>query len=486
MCSGIKIKKLKKSYNSKVVLDIEEQFLEAGKIYGLVGNNGSGKTTLLKILAGVESCDLVADTSQGASQAFFSLDKTKVEMVYHDHGLFNDLTVCENMFIGDEPYKKHLGLVKSIDWKEMKVECQRVLDEFGLDVNALQKVSELNYSTQKLVEIVIAMNRKPDILIIDEPLVFLDINQVGQLQVLFKEYMSEERIILCSSHRLDEIIKMIDQVITLRDGKIASVDEATDSLMAGMLEFSERVVHKYPKRKVPKGGPILEVKGLRTKNVKDVTFQVMEGEILGIVGLRGAYKSEIGKALFGALPSQGRVRVMNSEKRIRSTSHAVEAGICYMGNTNEGVFLDDSIVDNIVSANIPRARKLSRSAKRLVSKYYLDLLNIGYDHENQALKTISMGNKQKILLAKWFFSKSKIFIFNKPTANIDSVSKVDIYNVFVDLAESGAGLIMISNDLEEIAGMCDRVLVIEDGKVKNQIRREDLSVHQLVKEMQNW
>lgn len=476
MGRGIRFNKLKKIYNDNLVLDLKDHFLPAGKVYGIVGTNGVGKTTLMKMIVGSEKAD----------EGTIATEDMSVEMVYHDNGLFHDLSVCENMFMGQEPEKNFLGVLKGIDWKTMKSRCQSILDDYGLGIKSEQKVSELKFSTQKLLEIIIAMNKDPDILIIDEPLVFLDMNQVDYMQDLFARFMKEDRMILCSSHRLDEIIHMIDTVVTMRDKTIASIDVATESLLAGMLEFSETVVHKYPKRNVPKGGPILEVAGLRTKDVRDINFKVMEGEILGIVGLRGASKSDIGKALFGAIPSEGKVRVMGSEKRVKSTSHAVEAGICYLGDAGEGVFLDDSIIDNIVSANIPRARKLSRSAKRLVSKYYLDVLNIRYDNENQSLKTISMGNKQKVLLAKWFFSKSKVFIFNKPTANIDSMSKVDIYNIFVDLAESGAGLLLISNDLEEVAGMCDRVLVIDSGRLKSEIDRKDLSVHRLVEAMQNW
>ena len=471
---GIRLSHLKKAYNDNLVLDIEEAVLHTGHVYGLIGNNGVGKTTLLQMIAG----------SVSPTSGTIALDGLKVEMVYQERSLFQEMTVYENMFIGREPRKDVFGLPR-IDWKKVKQDTQAVVDKYGLPVDIHAKVGDLGLSVQKLIEIVMALARTPDVLIVDEPLTYLDIEQVHYLNERITDFVGPSNMVIYSSHRPEELFQVIDQVITIKERHLA-IEPATDTFMAGLLDFSEKVVHKYPKRPVRQGGKVLEVRHLKCDYINDISFSLNKGEILGIVGLRGAYKSQVGKAIFGSIPFEGRILVEGNEKRIRSTYHAAEAGICYLGNVDEGVFLEDSVIENVVSANVPRARRLSQSAKRLISKHYLDRLNIRYENEHQRLETMSSGNKQKVLLAKWFFSKSKVFIFNKPTSNIDVISKVDIYNIFVDLAMTGAGIILISNNLEEIAGMCDRVLVIEGGRIKSEIPREGLSVHKLVQEMQNW
>lgn len=471
---GIELKGVTKSYNEKVVLSIDNAWFETGSIYGLVGTNGVGKTTLLEILNG----SIRPDKGE-------VLHNLQIEMVCHERGLFQELKVYENMYIGRE---KEQSKKKGpwIQWAAVRKNAEETLKKFKLNIDVDLPVRKLDPSLQKLLEVVIAISKDPDVLIIDEPLTLLDVNQVSYLNQLVKGFMSDQKMTIYSSHRLDELFQVIHQVVTMREGRIVAIQKAEEKVLHGLLEFAEKDIHRYPKRPIILGKNILEVKGLVTDHINGIDFELRRGEILGIVGLRDAYKSSVGKALFGAISAEGHIFVDGSEKRIRSTTHAVDAGICYIGSTNEGMFFDDSIWNNVVSANVPRVRRLSRSAKKLISKYYLEMLNISNEQADRPMSDMSAGNKQKVLLAKWFFSKSKIFIFNKPTSNIDVASKVDIYNIFSDLAESGAGIIMISNDLEEIAGMCDRVLVIEGGKIKSVLLRKELSVHRLVEQLQHW
>ncbi len=473
--AGITINGLVKTYNKNIVLDVDHVVFENGYIYGLIGTNGVGKTTLLEIINGTLNQDYGTVECNGQH----------IEMVSHENGLFQDMTVSENMFLGREPYHRRLG-VKTIHWAKVKRETEKILKEYELNIPVDAPVSDLSQSNQKLLEVVIALSKSPDIVIIDEPLTFLDVDQVAYLNGLIKAFVNKQRLAIYSSHRLDELFDVVDKVVTMRQGKIVGVEAAEETVLDGLLEFAERDVRKYPKRPVSLGRPILEVDGMTTDGIHKVDFELHEGEILGIIGLKGSNKSDIGKALFGAIPSEGRFRVQGSVKRIRTTTQAVEAGICYIGSANEGMFIDDSLVENIVSANVPRARKLSGSAKRLISKYYLNMLNISGDSADMSLSSMSAGNKQKVLLAKWFFSKSKIFVFNKPTSNIDIPSKVDIYNIFSDLAASGAGIILISNDLEEVAGISDRVLAIEEGEIAHELSRDELTVHHMVSVLQKW
>lgn len=475
MVSGVELNQLRKYYRDNKVIDIDHLILEKGTAYGLVGTNGAGKTTMLRLISGDEK----------AEHGSIDLHDMSVRMLYHEIGLFQEMTVYESVFLGRE-LKMNLGPLQILQWQRMKQETKRLLTKYHLNIDMGRQIKHLDKSTQKLLEIVIAIAQAPDVLIIDEPLTMLDDSQIDMLGELIRDFMNEDRIVIYSSHRVDAMIKDVDKVITMRDGHVIDVKDAGSEQVMTFWEFSERDIHKYPKRKVPSGKNLLKVNGLSSDYLDHISFDLAEGEILGIVGLKGSRKTDIGKALFGAIPAEGNVYVSGRLVKHKSTAQAVEAGICYVGHDEEGLFPDESVYENVIAANSRRGRRLKHRAKRIISKYYLDLLNIDESVISGKLGNLSAGNKQKVLLAKWFFSHSRVFIFNKPTANIDIPSKVDIYNIFMELVESGAGIVIISNDLEEVAGICDKVLVIGDGKVRSVINEERISVHNIVDAMQNW
>lgn len=475
MVTGIEVNQVKKYYNNNKVVDIDYLALEKGNVYGLIGTNGAGKSTLLKIIAKDEK----------AEHGMVDLHRMKTKMLHHEIGLFQEMKVYESVFIGREMIRS-FGPLKWICWRTVKEETQKILTEFGLDIDPLNQIKYLEKSTQKLLEIAIAISEAPDVLIIDEPLTLLDKDQVDILSGFVKKFMTKDRIVIYSSHRIDEMVKDVDKVITMRSGYVMDVMDANPKEMMSLWEFSEKDTHKYPKRQIRLGTNLLKVVDMNTEHLNGVRFSLVEGEILGIVGLKGSYKAEVGKALFGAIPSEGHVYMEGHLVKHKSTQHAVESGICYVGHDQEGLFPEESVHENVIAANSVRGRRLKYKSKKIISKYYLDLLNVDEEGRGGKLSNLSAGNKQKVLLAKWFFSYSRVFIFNKPTANIDTPSKVDIYNIFMDLAESGAGLVVISNDLEEVAGICDRVLVLSKGKIQQEISKEELSVNTLVEVMQNW
>lgn len=471
---GIQVLQLQQFYKAKVV-DIKQLDLYMGKSYGLIGTNGVGKTTLLKLLSG----NIQPDVGE------INLNDLNVEMVYHECGLFLQLTVYENMFLNRE-YMKSYGPIQRIDWKKVIQETKSLLEAYDLQVDPYKRMKDIDLGTQKIIEVIIAISKNPDVLIIDEPLALLDHEQVDILNQLLKTFQNGNKMIIYSSHRVDQMIQTVDEVLIMRGGQVVDTKSTTEENLSQLWEFSESDTHKYPKRIVKQGETLLKVNKLRTQKLNDIQFDLAEKEILGIVGLKGSSKSDIGKAIFGAIAHQGNIYLEGRLIKNKNTSQAAKAGICYIGNSQEGLFVDDSVYDNIISANGKRARKLNKKAKQMITRYYLDLLNIGSHTMGRRLSHLSAGNKQKVLLAKWFFSNSKVFVFDKPTANIDASSKVDVYNIFADLAESGAGIIIISNDLEEIAGICDRVITIRDGFVKDEIKRKDLTVHHLIESLQNW
>jgi ABC-type sugar transport system ATPase subunit len=472
---GICIRGLKKSYDGNVVVNIDELDLLPGNVYGLIGTNGSGKTTLMKAIVG----------SVRYEEGIISSGDLEMQMIYHEAGLFQELTVAENMFMNRELYRK-LGPIQWINYRHMYHQTTLILNKYFLEIDVKSKVKKLNLATQKILEIVIALSKNPQVLIIDEPLALMDHEQVDMVQRLLKGFMTKDKIILYISHRMDELVSLANEVITLKNGHVVKKQKVTDNDYTTLWEFSEKDINRFPKRKIKQGKQLLRLEHFKTEHLRDINLSLNEGQIIGVVGLKGSYKSELGNGVFGAIPYDGKIFLYGKEIKLKTTAHAVEHGICYIGSSQESTFIEESIYENVVSANGRRARRLSYSAKKLIAKYYLEMMNVKTSNITNAMDSMSAGNKQKILLAKWFFSRSKVFIFNRPTSNIDLPSRVDIYNIFSDLLESKAGILIISNDLEEIAGICDQVIVIKDGRIADVLMDKRLSVNNMVTSLQNW
>lgn len=472
---GICIRGLKKTYNGNTVVDIDTLDLLPGNVYGLIGTNGSGKTTLMKALVGNIPYD----------EGTITIGDMSMQMIYHEAGLFQELSVAENVCLNREPYHQ-LGPFRWMDWSKMYRQTKLILHKYDLDINVKQKTKKLDLATQKILEIIIALSSNPQILVIDEPLALMDHEQVKVVHRLLKNFMTKDKIILYISHRMDELASLANEVITLKNGHVVKKQTVTNNNYKELWEFSDKDIHRFPKRKIKQGRQLLKLEHFSTDHLRDINLSLNEGQIIGVVGLKGSYKSELGKGIFGAIPYEGKISVAGKEVRIKTTAHAVEQGICYIGSSQESTFLEESIFENVVSANGKRARRLSFSAKKLITKYYLEMMNVNTSNISNTMNTMSAGNKQKILLAKWFFSRSKIFVFNRPTSNIDLPSRVDIYNIFSDLLESKAGIIVISNDLEEISGICDQVIIIKEGIISDVLTEKDLSVNKLVSSLQNW
>jgi len=389
------------------------------------------------------------------------------------------------MFLNRETYRG-FGPIKWINWSDMYHQTKLILHKYNLELNIKHQVKKLDLATQKILEIIIALSKNPHVLIIDEPLALMDHEQVKMVHRLLKDFMTKDKIILYISHRMDELASLANEVITLKNGHVIKQQQVTNTNYSQLWEFSEKDINRFPKRKIKQGKQLLKLEHFGTDHLRDINLSLKEGQIIGIVGLKGSYKSELGKGIFGAIPYVGKISMQGQEVKIKTTAHAVEHGICYIGSAQESTFIEESIYENVVSANGKRARRLSHSAKKLITKYYLEMMNVKTNNIANAMDSMSAGNKQKILLAKWFFSRSKVFIFNRPTSNIDVPSRVDIYNIFSDLLESKAGILVISNDLEEISGICDQVIVIKDGIIKDVLMDKNLSVNSLVASLQNW
>lgn len=461
---SIEVRYLVKKYDNNCVLDIDYLKFEPSKVYGVMGANGSGKTTLMRIVAGIEKFDSGEVLSKGKI----------IQMLEHEVALFQELSIYENIFVNKHKYKTILG-IKFMDWKTMKKDAQKLLDQHGLKISANKKVFQLERSVQKLLEIILLISSAADFVIIDEPFNYLDQNQTRYLKELIVSFKETGKTVICISHDMDEIIQIVDETIVIRNGKLVgclTAEEAKKGI--------ESTGNRYPKRKVSLGKTIFQTVGITNEQVSNISFELREGEILGIVGFKGSHKSYLGKVLFGAAHAKGDIYIDSKKLRIKSTYQVVKKGVCYIGSSSEGVFLDDTIMNNMTSANTKRSSVLDNQSKKIIAQYYMDMLNIKPLDIEERLSKLSSGNKQKVLLAKWFISNSRVFIFNRPTAHVDVSSKVDIYNIFMDLAESKKGLILISNDLDEIVGMCDTVLVLKNGEISKSLKAEDVTIENIM------
>lgn len=467
------MKNVTKKYGNIVAADIESFKVYEGKIYALIGSNGSGKTTMMKVLCGLEDYD--------SGTVELNCDN-KVYMIHHETSLFQELRVYENMFMNDEPT---IGIkrLRIVDWTKIRKKTKQILDEYEIDIDIDMKVKYLSVASQKILEIVVALAMESKIIIIDEPLALLDKNEIETINRLIKKIKERNITVIYISHRMDQILEIADHITVLNKGKIIQDDikEKYDKgqLIKYMVGIKKR--ERYPKRNIRIGKELLRVENVNTNVISDISFNVKQGEILGITGLRGSHKSSIGLALFGVMDYSGNIYIDDKKVKMNSTHQAVTNGVCYIGDKNEGVFFENSIYENITSANTGKVRTLSRSTKKLITGHYVEMLNITPKDISVRLKHLSAGNKRKVMLSKWLFSNSKIFIFNKPTANIDIASMIDIYNIFMDLASSGAAIIMITNDFDELIGMSDRIIVMDQGKKVADMEGYDASEEKIMR-----
>jgi ribose transport system ATP-binding protein len=476
----IEMKNISKCYNSNQVLKDANLTIYKGMIHALVGANGSGKTTLMKILAGLVEKDegsIYIDGKMVHCLDALEAQKQGIEMVFHESSLFQESNIYENMFINREPLIT-FGPFTFINWNEIYKETKNIVKEYELGIDPSQKVKKLSIAKQRFIEAIRGIIHNAKVIIIDEPTVEMDKYEVDLFNRLILKMKQKGIAVIYISHHIEEIINMADYIYVLRDGQIVSTlkhDGVTAQTVIKML-VGNSARNKFPKLVAPIGEEILSVRNLKNNNIKDLSFSLRKGEIIGLAGLRGSGRTSLAKILFGVESYQGEIRINHQKKSIHSTESAVKNGICYIGSggIDEGIFQEIAISDNITSVNtFYGKRKLTRSFKRYIAAYYINLLNIRTSSVEEIVKNLSAGNKKKVLLAKWLFSNSNIFIFNQLTANIDAVSKIDIYNIFNELLRKGKSIIMISNDFSEMIGLCDRILVIAGGKITKEFKQNE-------------
>ena len=447
--------------------------LRAGEVHALMGENGAGKSTLIKVLCGIHKRDGGSVEYLGKEVNFHNIGESQdagISVIHQELNMMNHLTVAQNMFIGREFMKNGL-----IDDKAMEAEAQRQFDKMGVKIDPAAKLGDLTVGKQQMVEITKAISRDCKLLVLDEPTAALTLPEVEELFKIMNELRDKGIGMIYISHRMDEINRISDRVTVMRDGEyVGTVNTAEVTkddivkMMVGRVIMGEQ---KECSTCPADADVVLEVKHLNAgKEVKDVSFQLRRGEILGFAGLMGAGRTEVARALYGADRRQtGEIFINGKKVKIKTPAQAVKHGICYLSEDRKryGLMLDKSVTDNSALASIDdyiTAGIINDGKMRELSAEANAKLRTKTPSMEQLLKNLSGGNQQKVIIARWLMKNSDIFIFDEPTRGIDVGAKSEIYTLMDELVKQGKSIIMISSELPEVLRMSDRIIVMCEGR----------------------
>ena len=470
----LSMKGITKSFSGVAALKNAALDLKAGEVVALMGENGAGKSTLMKILTGIYSKDSGEIQYMGQEVCFkgpAESEEAGISIVHQELNMMNDLTVAQNLFIGREEMNGFL-----IDDKKMNEKARELFKVLKIDINPAEKIGNLTVGKQQMVEIAKAISSKAKVIIFDEPTAALTDSEIEELFKVIRDLKKQGTGMVYISHRMDEINVISDRVIVMRDGEYVGTlitkeccKDDIIKLMVGRAIFGE------PKTasNVAKDAPVvLKCENLnRGKAVKDVSFELRKGEILGFSGLMGAGRTEVARLIFGAdKKDSGKIFINGKEVAINTPQDAVAHGIGYLSEDRKryGLIVDKSVEENTVISSLNDFVKrffIDKAKSKEVSQKYVESLKTKTPSISQLVKKLSGGNQQKVVIAKWLVRNSDILIFDEPTRGIDVGAKSEIYALMEKLAKEGKSIIMISSELPEVLRMSDRVIVMCEGRI---------------------
>ena len=462
--------------------------LKAGEVTALVGENGAGKSTIVKILTGIYLTDSGEVRVRDAAKTFASPRdawSAGIAAIHQETVMFDELTVAENIFMGHMPLKSS----KLVDWALMNTQAAALLKRVDASFSPDTRLKELSVAQKHLVEITRALSHDASLIIMDEPTAALSRNEIDDLFRIIAQLKAEGRAILFISHKFDEIFRVADNFVCLRDGEkvgegpIGSVTEAKlVSLMVG-----RPIDQVFPKRTISIGETVLKVEGLsNATEFADISFELRKGEILGFYGLVGAGRSETMQCLFGLTPAtRGSVTLNGQPLKLSSPDQCIAAGISYVpeDRQHQGAILDLSIRENVTLVSIAQHVRnffLNRTSELAATRKLGQRLDVRAAHFEQRLADLSGGNQQKVVIAKWLAAHPKVIILDEPTKGIDVGSKAAVHEFIGELAEQGLAVILVSSELPEIMGLADRVLVMKEGRIVSTFNRGSWSAEAIV------
>ena len=471
----LEMKSITKRFPGVLALNDVSLEVRKGEVHILAGENGAGKSTLVKVLAGINSKDGGEIIFKGKKIEITSPRHAQdlgISMIHQELNLVQTLSVAENIFLGREPVS--MKAIAKIDWRRMHREAQRILEELHIDINSRATLKNLGIAQQQMVELAKALSFEAEVIIMDEPTAVLTRREIVTLFDVIKKVTQKGVSIIYISHRLEEFAKVGDRVTVLRDGRTIKTLEIADTDIDELIRLmvGRELNEMFPKAAIPIGKEVLRVEGLSRSNaISNISFSVRQGEILGVAGLVGSGRTEMARAIFGAdRADSGRVYIHGRETKIRWPGDAIAAGIGFVteDRKRQGLVLPFSVAQNVSLSKLGlfiRWGKISLKKEEKTTAEYIDRLRVKTPGTKAIVRNLSGGNQQKVVLAKWLLSQSKIFIFDEPTRGIDVGAKVEVYNLMNTLLRGGASIIMISSELPEILGMSDRVMVMCRGEV---------------------
>ncbi|HEY7396960.1 MAG TPA: sugar ABC transporter ATP-binding protein [Gaiellaceae bacterium] len=455
--------------------------LYAGEVHGLVGENGAGKSTLVKILAGVHRPDAGRLSIEGVEAIFDNAKQSQaagIAIIFQEPTLFPDLTVAENIFVGMQPLKRF----RRIDGRRMRREARAVFDQLGVKLDPDRVARGLSIADQQLVEIAKALTTNARVIVMDEPTAALTMTEVDRLFGIVAALRARGNAVLFVSHRLEEIFAICQRVTVMRDGRhilTRATEELTvQSVIRAMVGRDMDAL--FPKVEAERGEVVLKVDRLTREGAfTDVSFEVRRGEIVALAGLVGAGRSEVARAIFGIDRwDAGSVEVGGRRLKPGSPTRAMGAGVGLVpeDRRQQGLVMDFSIERNVALASLDTVRRagvIPRGAERRFARDWALRLQLKYSRLTNPVWTLSGGNQQKVVLAKWLARKPSVLIVDEPTRGIDVGTKAEVHRLLSELAAQGVAVLMISSELPEVLGMADRILVLFEGRVTREFARAD-------------
>jgi inositol transport system ATP-binding protein len=485
----VSLKGIMKSFPGVQALKNVSIDIYPGEIHALMGENGAGKSTLVKILSGMYGMDQGEITYKGKKVVFSTIAeglKAGISMVHQELTPIEDMTISENIFLGRESVHK---LTHILDRKELNKKTRVLLQGLDIHLEPSKKMHELSVAELQLVEIAKVVSLNSDLVIMDEPTSAISDREVEMLFTILNKLKSEGVAIIYISHKLDEIFRISDRITVLRDGELirtCKAEELTPNELITLMVGRE-LKEQFPKCKAEIGEVVLEVENYSKANqFSNVSFLVKKGEILGIAGLMGAGRTELVETIFGLRkPEAGKLKMHGKTIVIRSPKDAIRYGIAFVPEDRKmiGLNLISSVKDNITLTSLKnycRYGFVNREKERKIADESIERLRISTPHRAQRVSNLSGGNQQKVVIAKWLLTNAEVVIMDEPTRGIDVGAKAEIYTIISDLARQGKAVIMISSEMPEIIGMSDRVIVLSEGRITGEIKRNELAQERIM------
>ena len=490
----LEMKNIKKSFFGTEVLHGVNLELRKGEVLGLVGENGAGKSTLMNILLGLHQADEGSVVFKGQDLKCKNPSdalRAGIAMIHQELRLVSSMTVSENIWLGREKEFRY-GKNPVINTKEQRKASRKLLEELGIDIDPKEKISNLSVANMQLIEIARAVSYKADVIIMDEPTSALANHEIELLYKIIEKLTSDGVSVIFISHKLDEIFRLCDRVLALRDGNYIALKETKDLDTDDLIRMivGRELKDMYPKSQdIKPGETVLEVRNLTRKGVfEDVSFSVKKGEVLGLCGLMGAGRTEILSAIFGIDPyDSGEILVHGKAVKIKNPADAMRynLGMVTEDRLRRGILHKLSVKINISLAYLPsicsRLKMINKKKETKDCKKQIEQLAVKTEGMNTMIAGLSGGNQQKCVIARWLQTNPDILFLDEPTRGIDVGSKSEIYRLIDKLAQEGMAIVMVSSELPEIIGMSDRTLIVRQGKIVAELKRDELDQEVMMK-----